>query len=473
MPPATGTPTGTITFKDGSIILGTANLSTSGKATLMSKQLPFGSDSITAVYSGDSKFAASTSPVVTQSVSQATTTTVVSSANPSTFGQSVTFTATVRAVAPGSGVPTGPVKFYLDGSTTSLGTITLNSSGNARFTTSGLALGPHTITASYAGDSNFTASATTAPLTQTVNQAATKTTVASSTNPSHFGQPVTFTATVKPAAGSGVPTGSVNFYLDGSTMPLTAQLYGSGQAKISIATLSVGPHTITASYSGDSNFTASATTAPLTQTVNQAATKTTVASSVNPSSFGQSVTFTATVSDASPGSGVPTGSVNFYLDGSTTPLDTAPLTAGSASFTTSTLAVGSHTITAKYTGDSNFMATLTTAPLPTVTQKVNQAATKTTVSPPSSTAHGQPVTLTATVTPITPVAPGTVVPTGYVTFYINNTPETPVSLAVNNGADEAMFPYTFPTAGMYTIKAVYAGDTNFKTSTYSFSLKVT
>ncbi|MGA2699488.1 MAG: Ig-like domain repeat protein [Isosphaeraceae bacterium] len=470
MPPATGTPTGSVTFTDGSTTLGTAVLSTSGKATLMSKQLPFGSDSITAVYSGDSKFAASTSPVVTQSISQATTTTtVVSSANPSSFGQSVTFTATVRAVAPGSGVPTGPVKFYLDSSTTPLGTITLSSSGNARFTTSGLALGPHTITASYTGDSNFTASATTAPLTQTVNQAATKTTVASSTNPSHFGQPVTFTATVKPAAGSGVPTGSVNFYLDGSTMPLTAQLYGSGQAKISIETLSVGPHTITASYSGDSNFTASATTAPLTQTVNQAATKTTVASSVNPSSFGQLVTFTATVSAASPGSGVPTGSVNFYLDGSTTPLDTAPLTAGSASFTTSTLAVGSHTITASYNGDSNFMATLTTAPLPTVTQKVNQAATKTTVSPPSSAVHGQLVTFTATVTPL---APGNGVPTGNVTFYINNTQETPVLLAVNSGADEATFMYTFSTAGNYTIKAVYAGDTNFKTSSYSFSLKV-
>jgi len=166
---------------------------------------------------------------------------------------------------------------------------------------------------------------------------------------------------------------------------------------------------------------------------------------------------------------VPTGSVNFYLDGSTTPLDTAPLTAGSASFTTSTLAVGSHTITASYNGDSNFMATLTTAPLPTVTQKVNQAATKTTVSPPSSAVHGQLVTFTATVTPL---APGNGVPTGNVTFYINNTQETPVLLAVNSGADEATFMYTFSTAGNYTIKAVYAGDTNFKTSSYSFSLKV-
>ncbi len=152
---------------------------------------------------------------------------------------------------------------------------------------------------------------------------------------------------------------------------------------------------------------------------------------------------------------------------------TAPLTAGSASFTTSTLAVGSHTITAKYTGDSNFMATPTTAPLPTLTQKVNQAATKTTVSSPSSTVHGQSVTFTATVTPVTPVVPGTVVPMGNVTFYVNSTPVKSVLLAVSSGADQAVFMYMFSTAGTYTIKAVYAGDTNFKTSTYSFSLKVT
>jgi len=136
-------------------------------------------------------------------------------------------------------VPTGTVTFF-DGSTF-LGTISLNSSGKATFKTSGLALGSHTITVSYDGDSNFFASATTTPpLTQTVNQAATKTTVISSANPSRFGQPVTFTATVKAVApGSGVPTGTVTFY-DGTTPLGTAQLYGSGQATISISTLSVG-----------------------------------------------------------------------------------------------------------------------------------------------------------------------------------------------------------------------------------------
>ena len=95
---------------------------------------------------------------------------VVSSANPSVFGESVTFTATVTANAPGSGIPTGTVTF-LDGSTT-LGTGTLNGSGIATFSTSALTVGSHSITVVYGGDTDFTTS-TSSALTQVVNQDAT------------------------------------------------------------------------------------------------------------------------------------------------------------------------------------------------------------------------------------------------------------------------------------------------------------
>src|SRR5205823_9153493 len=82
----------------------------------------------------------------------------------------------------------------------------------ATLTTSSLAAGPHTITATYGGDSSFSASPPSDPLTQTVNQASTTTTLASSLSPSVFGQPVTVTATVAPVApGAGTPTGSVAF----------------------------------------------------------------------------------------------------------------------------------------------------------------------------------------------------------------------------------------------------------------------
>src|SRR5207248_5800860 len=125
-----------------------------------------------------------------QTVNQASTTTAVtSSANPSVFGQPVTFTATVSAVAPGVGIPTGTVTFRDGGNT--LGTATLTN-GTATFTTTTLSVASHVITAVYGGDSNF-ATSTSAALTQTVNQASTTAAVTSSVNPSGPGQSVTFT----------------------------------------------------------------------------------------------------------------------------------------------------------------------------------------------------------------------------------------------------------------------------------------
>ena len=116
-----------------------------------------------------------------------------SSVNPSVNGQSVTFTATVTAAAPGSGTPTSSVTF-MDGST-ALGSATLGS-GKASFKTTSLAVGSQAITAVYGGDGNFTTSTSTA-LTQTVQEDTTATKLTSSVNPSVFGQSVTFTATVE------------------------------------------------------------------------------------------------------------------------------------------------------------------------------------------------------------------------------------------------------------------------------------
>jgi hypothetical protein len=192
-----------------------------------------------------------------------TTTGLTSSANPSVFGQSVTFTAAVTS--PDSGTPTGTVTFK-DGSTT-LGTIALDGSAHAAFSISTLAVGSgHSITAVYTGDSNFGGS-TSSPLTQTVNQAADFTTVTSSLNPSNVGQSVTFTATVTvTGSGSGTPTGTVTFK-DGSTTSGTGTLDGTGHATFSTTALTVGGHSITAVYGGDPNFPSS-TSVALSQQVN-------------------------------------------------------------------------------------------------------------------------------------------------------------------------------------------------------------
>src|SRR5207249_9062355 len=111
-------------------------------------------------------FNTSTSAALIQTVDKAdTTTTLVSSANPSVSGQSVTFTATVNPVAPGAGTRTGTVTFTLDSATTN---VTVNASGQAALTTASLSVGSHTISAAYNGDGNFKGSIT-ADITQIVS----------------------------------------------------------------------------------------------------------------------------------------------------------------------------------------------------------------------------------------------------------------------------------------------------------------
>jgi hypothetical protein len=339
-------PTGTVEFYDGASELGTGTLS-GGVASFSTTALAVGTHSITAVYHGDTDDQTSTSSALTQTVKpDGTTTALTASAIPSVYGQSVTFTATVAEVAPGSVPPTGSVTFK-DGATT-LGTATL-SGGKATFSSTALAVGTHSITAVYGGNAGFISS-TSAILSQTIKPDGTTTTLTASANPSVYGQSVTFTAAVKAAApGGGMPTGTVAFY-DGATTLGSGTLSG-GVASFSSPSLSVGSHAITVVYSGDVDSVTSSSAA-LNQAVNQASSSTTVVSSANPSISGQSARFTATVSAVAPGSGTPTGTVTF-LDGSTT-LGTVTLSGGTASFTTSTLAVGTHSITVIYNGDTNF-----------------------------------------------------------------------------------------------------------------------
>src|SRR5271169_2687937 len=133
-----------------------------------------------------------------------------------------------------------------------------------------------------------------------------------------------------------------------TTPPLGSATAATGYTNYEYA-LKVGTDSITAVYAGDSNFAASKSKA-VSQVVGKATTTTALASSVNPSSVGQSVTFTASV--APEFSGTATGSVTFY-DG-TTLLKTVALSGGAAKYTTKTLTSGSHTITATYNGSTTF-----------------------------------------------------------------------------------------------------------------------
>src|SRR4029077_20997632 len=152
---------------------------------------------------------------------------------------------------------------------------------------------------------NSVGSATSGAAQLTVLNPAATTAVVSSANQSAFGQAVTFTATV--SSPGGTPTGTVTF-LDGAISLGAATLSPSGMASLTTASLAVGPHSITASYGGDSNFNASSSS-PLSQTVNRAATTVKSISSANPSVFGQGVTFSAVVAPVAPGAGSPSGTV--------------------------------------------------------------------------------------------------------------------------------------------------------------------
>src|SRR5208282_2244852 len=172
-----------------------------------------------------------------------TSTSVTSSLNPSAFGQSLTFTATVSS---SSGTPRGAVTFK-NGSVTLL-TVTLTD-GVASFTTATLDFGTKSITAVYHGSSSFLGS-TSPVLSQVVDKATSTVTLTSSQNPSSLGQPVTFTATVA-AQFSGTPTGEVTFKGDNIQRTVTLT---DGVASLTTATVDVGTKSITAVYHGSSSF---------------------------------------------------------------------------------------------------------------------------------------------------------------------------------------------------------------------------
>jgi uncharacterized repeat protein (TIGR01451 family) len=367
------TPTGTVTITDTvyyvpspgvlssttTTLASNISLDGTGHASLTTSALTGDKHFITASYSGNANFSAGNSSLIQFVHASGSTTALASSPNPSKGGQSVAFTATVTAAPPGSGTPSGQVTFQ-DG-TTVLAQAPLNASGVVSFGTSSLALGNHTVTAVYASDTNFAASSGNT-VQQVQNLNATATTASSSPNPSVTGQSVTFTSTT--TSSGSVPAGKVTFTEGATVWASNVTVDGSGNASFSTTALGPGSHTITATFTGATGWAnSSGNAAP--QVVNQDGTTTTVTSSLNPSVHKQAVTFTATVVAKAPGTGTPTGTVTFK-DGTRT-LGSVSLSAGQASFTTSTLSKGTDQITAVYGGSSSFLASTS----PVLVQTVN------------------------------------------------------------------------------------------------------
>jgi hypothetical protein len=216
--------------------------------------------------------------------------------------------------------------------------------------------------------------------TITVNAPKSETTLTTTPSPSVFGQAVTVTATVRPEGTSaGTPTGPVTFSVDGNQVA-TIFLNATGTASLTLPNLAVGVRSIAAAYNGSFIYLASSATA--SHTVDKVSTTTTLASSLNPSTFGQSVTFTATVVSVAPGTGTPAGSVQFRRNG----VDEGPaigLVNGTASKTLSALDAGTPPIEAVYLGNATY-ATSTGS----VTQTIRQATPNVTWNTPAEIVYG-------------------------------------------------------------------------------------
>jgi hypothetical protein len=499
-PSVTGTtnPSGHVAFSyvvnGGSAVTLCASIavSTTGSTTTAActASLPAnGNYTITAAYSGDANFGASSGTLLQPVGLSATTTKVVASSSSTAVNQSVTFTATVTPSITGTTNPSKTVAFTytLNGGlpVTLCATAPLTqATGIATCTATLPTAGTYTVSATYSGDANFSASIGTA--TQTVTADATTTALVASSSSTTVNQLVTFTATVTPAIslfpGSTNPAGTVAFSYKlgaGSAVNLCAAVPVATAAEVTSATCTAplptdGSYTITAVYnSADTNFTGSTGTAA--QTVGQTMTTTSVVSSLSPSSVNQTVTFTATVASAISGSTVPTGTVAFsYTLGGGAPVTLCASasvstlgTITTASCTAALPALGSYTITAAYSGDGNFKAQSGT-----FLQSVSGSATTTTVvASPSPSAVNQNVLFTAT---IVPSVTGSTNPTGTVAFTYVLNGGAPVTLcgaatvttssAVNTATCIAPLPSAASASSPYTITATYSGDANFSSS---------
>lgn len=447
-------PTGTVSFFDGGIAIGTGTLNGTGTATLTTTALAGGAHSITAMYGGDASDLASNSAALNETIQPiSTATTIAVSANPGVAGASLQLTATVTPTGTtGNGGALSGTVTFLDGAT-SVGTAAVSATGVATLNVSTLTGGVHSIIASYGGSANYVASAST-PIAETIVSAITSTTLVSSMTPSIAGLPLTLTAVV--AGNGGVATGSVKF-VDGSGAGAitlgTGALNASGVATFTTAALAVGQHTLFAVYGGDGKDSGS-TSAGLTQVIQIATSVTTVTSSVNPSTFGASVTFSASVTT---NGGAATGTVTFS-DGAAV-LGTAGLSSGAAVFSTSTLALGAHSITAAYGGDANDAASQSAV----LSQQVQQAGPVTLTSSANPSIAGASVSFTATI-----AAPQGAAVTGSVSFKDG---ATTLGTASVNGFGVATFSTSTLAVGQHSIVATYNGDTNNHAASSSLLLQ--
>jgi hypothetical protein len=427
VPPVNGPPaTGTVTFTADGIAAGSATIvggaatTTQGPATLTIGT----GHTLSAQYSGDSNYLPSTTTGTHTVTGRATAVVLALCVQGSTtfpcpavsgtmpplitplsmfYGQNLDGTATTASIDGSVLSATSTVTFLDNGVAFCTIPVVPNSQCPASAGT-GVAAGTHLLTATYNGDATHLPS-TSNIITVNVLPDPTQSALGTSLNPAPLAQLVTFTDKV--TGNYAIPTGQVAF-LDGTTTIRTAPLDATGTAQFAISTLIVGLHQITAVYTpltNPQNFlpsTSGLINELITFVPSPVPTSTLLASSWNPSAVTKAVTFTAAVASSGPFVKVPAGTVTF-LDG-TTALGMGTLDSrGIATFTTTSLALGSHTITASYPGDKTTIPSVSAVLVQVVDQGLKTAvpAFSVTATPTTMTlGTGRSAAMLVTVTPI-------------------------------------------------------------------------
>ena len=491
------TPQGTVSFSDNGSTISTCtaeSITVSSpanvyQATCDVSSLTGGSHGIVATYSGDANYLSEIGTLSLSIGTASTTTTVVSSLNPSTVNSQVTFTVSVQG---GTSVQvTGTATVTAD-TTNVLGQCTVGGWSSATgiatctLSTSALALGNHTIAAAYSGNSTYSTSTGSLTASQVVKPAATSLALSSvPATTASINESVTFTAVITAPSGSTAPSGTVAFTdtPQGGTLtpissctavhPALTGTSGSNStyaATCSTSSLILGSHSVAATYANDNNFTTSSMTETFTVTAATSSITLSSSSAANTSTVNQTVTFTATIPIPS-GSASLKGTVAFDDNGAAIANcgSVTPSSVGVATCSDSVLTAASHAITAAYSGDPNFSVSPGN-----LTQTVNKAGTSLALSSsPNPSVLNQTVVFTATLTapagsvPIVGTVAFTDTPQGGSAAAISGCAAAGLTLAQTSG-QTSTYTTTCTTSSLavlsHTITATFGPDSNFATS---------
>jgi hypothetical protein len=422
----TGAPTGKVDFSVGGKQLCVAAL-VDGTGSCSSSGAPLGTDTVSGVYSGDPNFSRSSGEAV---VAVGATTTNVSVNQPSVAaGQQVRYSATVIPVF-GSRSLTGTVTFSVGTTTICVATL---ARGSGSCTSESAPLGTDTVTGRYSGSANFTGSAGATSLDVGV------TTTTVSTDPATVGvggpETYTFSATVTPAVGRGLPTGTVTFSDGGTTLCVATLVGGDGSCSAETAP---GAFTVVAAYSGDPNYAVSDGSDTLEYWTAVPASCTQI--------FGQNVQCEALINTEDPYS---SGTVTFAIGSLVLcRVDVGDFNVGDGIYCyANDVPLGTSTVTATYSGDANNVGSSSS-----FTLSLGQVTVTSVSASPTPVAQGQLVTYSATVT-----APAGGSPSGSVSFSAG---ESPLCTAPIVGGSASCSSPNAP-VGVDAATATYSGDTHF------------